>query len=98
MVKPAVQFTQQVFTRDFDIIEKQLSGVLALEPHLVHIVAALKAFHATLYYKQRESVWIIGVRTCGNNNEISEDPVRNEGLRSIEQEVVALVLGLGANG
>ena len=40
---------------------------------------------------------VVGVRSGGHDDEVGEDTVRDISLRAVEEEVVALVLGLGAH-
>ena len=69
--------------RYFDVIEKQLGRVLALQAHLLEIAAPLESFHAALDDEKTQSMTAALVCPCDNYHQVGKDAVRNIGLRAV---------------
>ena len=82
---------EQVRCRHPDIGEEQLGRVLAVHPDLFEIAPAFEARHATLHDQQRHTgVAFRRIGLGGDDHEVGVDPVRNEGLGSVEDVFVAV--------
>ncbi len=95
MIEALVPFAEQVLLRHLDVVEEQLGRILAFEPHLFQVSAALESIHAALDDEQAQAVAPVRVGLRGNDDEVGEDAVGDVGLGAVEQPVVALVLGGG---
>src|SRR5690606_36083667 len=93
VVEAAVHFAEQVLLRHLHVVEEELGGVLALQPHLLQVAAAFESFHAALDDEQAQPVRLVRLRARGNDDQVSVDAVRDVGLGAIQQPVIALVLG-----
>src|SRR5690606_34253028 len=81
--------------RHFDIVEKQLGGVLRFQAELLQAIAALKAFHAVFDHEQAHGVLRLGVGARRHHHQIGELAVGNVGFRAVQQPVIAHVYRSG---
>ncbi len=69
-----------------------------MHAHLVQVAAALKALHAAFHDQQRQRVGVfLRVGLGRDNNNVRVDAVGNIGLGTVQQEMVAHVLRVGAH-
>ena len=96
VAQAAALLAQQVRRRHPDVGEEQLRGVLRVQPDLVEVAAPLEARHAALDDEQADSPGSRrGIGLGRHDHEIREDPVADEGLRPVEDVVLAVADGGG---
>ncbi|MCO5556213.1 hypothetical protein L7F22_009759 [Adiantum nelumboides] len=82
---------EQVRHRDLDVGEGQLRGVLGVLAELVQVAAALEALHPALEHEQAHALVLL--RRVGlhrGDDQVGVDPVGDEGLRAVDDVVVAV--------
>src|ERR1019366_9143947 len=90
IAEPLALVAEQVGRRHGDGVEEQLGGVLGVLTDLLEIAAAVEAVYSTLDEQQADTaVALARVGLNGDDDQIRVDPVGDEGLRSVEQVVVA---------
>ena len=76
--------------------EGELRGVLGVHPDLLQVAAALEAGHAALDDEQADAVVArVGVGPGGDDHQVGQDAVGDEGLLAVEDPVVAVADGGG---
>ncbi len=97
-VEAAVSHAQQVALGHPDVLEEELSRVLRLEAKLLEVPPLLEALHAILHHNEGGAM-SLGLRIrIGDGHDdvgVSHDAVGDEGLAAVEDEVVAVQLGVG---
>ena len=97
-MKPGALLAEEVLLRHPHVVEEQLGGVLGVLADLVQVAAALEALHAALDHEQRDALVAgVGVGARDDDHQVGQDAVGDERLAAVEDVVVALVDGGGAD-
>ncbi|MCY1231630.1 hypothetical protein D9M72_440860 [compost metagenome] len=90
-------FTQPVGHRHADVVEEQLGRVLGAHADLVELAAAAKAGAVRLDHDQAHALGAGGrVGLAHHDHEVAEEAVADEGLAAVDEVVVAVAHGGGA--
>ena len=78
--------------------ERELGGVLGVHADLVEVAAALEAGHPPLHHQQADPLMPGGrIGPGGDDHQVAHLPVGDEGLAAVEQVVIAVADGGGAD-
>ena len=90
---------QQVLSRDLDVLEGELGGVLGLQADLLQRAGLGVALHAVLNDEQGDAgAALLWVGDGDDDGEVCLNTVGDEGLRAVDGEgAVAVVAGQGAD-
>ena len=94
----AAFLAEQIGRRNDGVVEEQLGGVLGGQADLVELAATLEAWGAALDDEQAERPRAaVRVGACGDDHKVGHDAAGDEGLLPVEDPVVAIPAGGGAD-
>ena len=92
----ALLAADEVLFGDEDVAERQLGGVVALEAHLVELLAVVEAVHAVLDEQQAEGVRPVALAGLDErDDDVGGLAARDEGLRAVDDVAALDLLGGG---
>ena len=84
-----VFFAEQVFYGNLDVAEVEFGGVLGVHADFVQVAATFKTVHACLDDDEADAVCpFVGVCFGGDDDEVAEDAVGDEGFLAVDEIMV----------